>query len=147
VRIHPQFSGDNGGRLFSSEGGRGQSETNNQVARWIDYSNTLDGVTEGLAVFSHAANAHPHRWLTREYGTFGPRREDRRSGKPFTLEQGESLQQRIGILVHRGDVTGGKVKQRYQQYLDGEFDRVTGPGAPAGTDNPATKDSSGRPKP
>jgi hypothetical protein len=121
VRMHPQFSGDNGGRLVNSEGGIGQSQTNNQVARWIDYSNTVEGVTEGLAVFSHPDNPYPHRWLTREYGTFGPRREDQRSGKPFTLKQGDRLQQRVGILVHRGDVDGGKVKQRYQQYIDGDL--------------------------
>ena len=121
IRIHPQFSGDSGGRLINSEGGVGQSQTHNQIARWIDYSNTVDGVTEGLAVFSHTDNKHPHRWLTREYGTFGPRRDDQHSGKPFVLTHGDSLRQRVGILVHSGDVNAGKVKERYQQYIDGKW--------------------------
>ena len=121
IRIHPQFSGDEGGKLINSEGGIGQSQTHNQIATWIDYSNTVDGVTEGLAVFSHTDNKHPHRWLTREYGTFGPRRDDQRSGKPFVLTQGDSLRQRVGILVHSGDVNAGKVKERYQQYIDGDL--------------------------
>jgi hypothetical protein len=118
--MHPQFSGAKGGKLVNSEGGVGQSGTHNQPARWIDYSNTIDGVTEGLAIFSHSQNPHPHRWLTREYGTFGPRRENARSGKPLVLEKDQSLQQRVGILVHRGDVDSGKVARRYEEYLADE---------------------------
>ncbi len=125
VRIHPQFSGNEGGKLFNSEGGVGQAGTHNQPARWIDYSNTVDGVTEGLTIFSHSDNEHPHRWLTREYGTFGPRREDARSGKTFVLTKNQSLRQRVGILVHRGDVDTANIAQRYQEYLqDDLFDRL-----------------------
>ena len=121
VRIHPQFSGDQGGKLINSEGGAGQKETHNQPAHWIDYSNAVEGQTEGLAIFSHSDNPYPHRWLTREYGTFGPRRADDRNGKPFVVGKSESLQQRVGILVHKGDVQSGRVAQRYQQYLEGKL--------------------------
>ncbi|HPM84135.1 MAG TPA: PmoA family protein [Candidatus Anammoximicrobium sp.] len=121
VRIHPQFSGDQGGKLINSEGGIGQKGTHNQPARWIDYSNTIEGQAEGLTIFSHGDNPHPHRWLTREYGTFGPRRADDRNGKPFAVKKGETLQQRVGILVHKGDVQSGRVAERYQQYLDGKL--------------------------
>jgi hypothetical protein len=121
VRMHPQFSGTQGGTLINSAGGTGQAGTHNQPARWIDYFNTVDGVTEGLAIFSHPENTHPHRWLTREYGTFGPRRANERSGQPFVLADGQSLQQRVGILVHRGDVDSGQVAQRYQQYAAGDL--------------------------
>jgi len=121
VRIHPQFSGDQGGKLINSEGGAGQKGTHNQPARWIDYSNTIEGQAEGLTIFSHSDNPHPHRWLTREYGTFGPRRADDRNGKPFAVKTGETLQQRVGILVHTGDVQSGRVAERYQLYLDGKL--------------------------
>lgn len=121
VRIHPQFSGDQGGKLINSEGGVGQKGTHNQPARWIDYSNTIEGQAEGLTMFSHSDNPYPHRWLTREYGTFGPRRADDRNGKPFTVKTGETLQQRVGILVHTGDVQSGRVAERYQLYLDGKL--------------------------
>jgi hypothetical protein len=121
VRIHPQFSGDQGGKLINSEGGAGQKGTHNQPARWIDYSNTIEGQAEGLTIFSHSDNPYPHRWLTREYGTFGPRRADDRNGKPFTVKKGETLQQRVGILVHKGDVESGCVADRYQLYLDGKL--------------------------
>ena len=121
VRIHPQFSGDQGGKLINSEGGVGQKGTHNQPAHWIDYSNTVEGQAEGLTIFSHSDNPYPHRWLTREYGTFGPRRADDRNGKPFTVKKGETLQQRVGILVHTGDVQSGRVAERYQLYLDGKL--------------------------
>jgi hypothetical protein len=119
VRMAPGFSVESGGTMTNSEGAINQKGTHGQVATWLDYSNTVEGVPEGLAVFSHTDNAHPHRWLTRDYGTFGPRRIDERSGKQFTLKQGESLALRVGILVHRGDVEGGKVTERYEKYVAG----------------------------
>ena len=110
-----------GGTITNSEGGVNQKGTHNQVANWVDYSGTVDGETAGLAVFSHRDNQQPHRWLTRDYGTFGPRREDTRSGKPFTVTKGESISQRVGVLVHRGDVKSGSVARRYDQYVAGEL--------------------------
>lgn len=122
IRMNRQFNvQDGGGTITSSEGGVNQKETNGKPARWMDYSCTVEGTTEGLAVFSHPSNGYPHKWLTRDYGTFGPRRVDAKSGKPFTLKKGEKLEQRIGVLVHRGDVVGGKVAERYQEYVSGDL--------------------------
>jgi hypothetical protein len=120
IRMHPRFSGDNGGILTSDTGQAGQEKTNMMFARWIDYSNTVDGTTEGLAVFQWP-DGDEHRWLTREYGCFGPRRPDAQSGKPFVLKKGDTLSQRVGILVHKGDVESGKVAQRYQDYASGRW--------------------------
>jgi hypothetical protein len=117
IRMDPAFSVQQGGTITSSEGGVNQKGTNGKEARWIDYSNTVEDQTEGLAVFSHADNEQPHQWLTRDYGCFGPRRVDARSGKPFVLERGESLKRRVGVLVHRGNVSGGKIAERYEAYV------------------------------
>ena len=121
IRMCTAFSGDQGGTITNSEGGVGQAETNGKEAVWIDYSNTVEGATEGLAIFSHPDNDQPHKWLTREYGCFGPRRIDARSGKPYTLKKGESISRRVGVLVHRGDVKDGRVAERYEAYLKGEL--------------------------
>ncbi len=118
VRMHPQFSGESGGTLVNDRGQQGQSGTHGQVAKWIDYSNTVAGTTEGLALFIFD-EGNEHRWLTREYGTFGPRRPEAYSGSKFNLRVGDSLRGRVGILVHRGDVNSGKVAVRYRQYLEG----------------------------
>ncbi len=121
LRMAPPFSVDQGGTITNSEGGVNQAETNMKVAEWVDYSGTVDGETEGLAVFSHPSNDRPHRWLTRDYGCFGPRRVDAKSGKPFTLARGDSMRRRVGVLVHRGDVTSGKVAERFGRYVRGEM--------------------------
>ena len=91
------------------------------AGRWVDYSNTISGVTEGLTIFSHSQNEYPHQWLTRDYGTFGPRRADAQNGKPFTLGRGKSLDRRVGVLVHRGDVKSGEVARRYTEYVEGKL--------------------------
>ena len=121
IRIAPQFSVDKGGLLVNSEGGEKQAGAQGKVAKWCDYSNTVEGKMEGLAFFSHAENDHPHTWLTRDYGTFGPRRTDAQNGKKFTLKKGESLTRRIGVLVHNGDVKGGKVAERCEEYCKGKL--------------------------
>ena len=117
VRMNSEFSVEGGGRITNSEGGIDQEETNNRVARWVDYSNRVGDEAAGLAIFLHPDHAGPNRWLTRDYGTFGPRRVDARSGKPFTVHKNETISQRVGILVHRGDVSDGTVAQRYRQYI------------------------------
>lgn len=121
VRMHPQFSVNQGGQIANSEGGINQKGTCNFEAHWVDYSNTIGGVAEGLAIFSHGQNEYPHKWLTRDYGTFGPRRPDAQSGKPFTLAKGQSMERRVGVLVHKGDVKTGRVAERYAAYLAGKL--------------------------
>ncbi len=116
LRLDPVWSGEQGGKITSDSGATGQEATNMKPALWIDYSNTVDGETAGVAVFQRPDGLE-RRWLTREYGCFGPRRPDERSGKPFTLASGESLVQRVGVLVHRGDVSTGRVRERYEAYL------------------------------
>jgi hypothetical protein len=108
------------GTITNSEGDVNQKGTVNKPARWCDYSATIDGLSEGLTIFADPQQPPP-RFLTRNYGTFGPRRPDDRSGKPFVLKKGDSLRQRVGILVHSGDVRVGKVSERYQQFAAGKL--------------------------
>jgi hypothetical protein len=118
VCMHPQFSGAQGGTITNDQGQKREQGTHGKVAKWVDYSNTVEGETEGLTVFVYP-DGHEHYWLTREYGTFGPRRADQWNGTKFTLQSGDSLAGRAGILVHRGDVETGRVAERYQQYIQG----------------------------
>lgn len=118
LRVHPQFSVEHGGRLIDDVGRSGQAATNDRYANWMDYSNTVDGVTEGVAVFL-PQDGQWHKWLTRDYGCFGPRRPDAESGTRFSLAKGESLAGRVRIFVHRGDVHDGRVAERYRDYVEG----------------------------
>lgn len=121
LRINSQFSVEGGGTLTDDKGTTGQAATNLRPALWIDYSNTVDGVTEGVAMFQYPDGNAPRKWLTRDYGTFGPRRPDHQSGKPFVLKKGDRLSQRVGVYVHSGDVTSGRVAETYQRYVRGEW--------------------------
>jgi len=140
IRMHPKFAverttvakgkGPKGadktvaqpgtGKITNCEGQVNGKATCMQVARWVDYSGTVDGVTEGLAMFADPAQPPP-RFFTRDYGCFGPRRPDNQSGKPFEVKKGQSLQTRVGVLVHKGDVLSGKVAERYAAYRDGKL--------------------------
>jgi len=120
LRLDTPSSGAGGGVIVSDSGTAGEKATNLQFARWMDYSNAIEGVAEGVAVFQWP-DGKDHRWLTREYGTFGPRRPDDRSGRPFALKKGESIVQRVGVLVHRGDAASGRVRERYESYVRGEY--------------------------
>jgi hypothetical protein len=121
VRMNPEFSVQKGGTMTNSEGGVNQAGTHNKRAYWIDYSNKVGGATEGMAFFLYDRSQPAPLWLTRDYGTFGPRRPNPQNGKPFVLKKGESLKQRVGILVHSGDVKAGQVEKHYQQYADGKL--------------------------
>ncbi|MBI5849856.1 MAG: PmoA family protein [Planctomycetes bacterium] len=118
LRLHPQFSVEHGGALVDDQGRSGQAATNLRHANWVDASASIDGVTEGVAVFL-PQDGEWRKFVTRDYGIIGPRRADARSGKPFVLARGESLGGRVRIFVHRGDATSGKVAARYREYVAG----------------------------
>lgn len=121
VRMNSDFNTNSSAVLVNSEGGIGQAGTHEKPARWVDFARTGMPDAEGLALFSHPSNPQPHTWLTRDYGTFGPRREAARHGKPFTVRKGETISTRCGLLVHKGDVKSGRVAERYQAYADGKL--------------------------
>jgi hypothetical protein len=120
LRLQTRWSGEGGGRLTADHSAIGQEATNLKIAKWIDYSNTVEGETAGVVVFQYP-DGFSHRWLTREYGCFGPRRPDALSGKPFILVPGMALRQRVGVLIHAGDVKGGRVAERYKDYIENRW--------------------------
>jgi hypothetical protein len=122
LRLETRWSGEGGGTIITDTSATGQEATNMKPARWLDYFNTVEGVTEGVAVFQWP-DGKEHRWLTREYGCFGPRRPDEQSGRPFVLKKGEAITQRVGVFVHKGDVKSGRVADRYHGYLEGKWPR------------------------
>lgn len=121
VRMQESFSAAKGAKVTNSEGGETIFGHHDQVAHWVDTSNTVGGVTEGLAIFSHSQNPYPHTWFIHKQGMFGPRRIDSQNGKAFTVAKGESMETRVGILIHKGDAAAGKVAERYADYIAGKL--------------------------
>jgi methane monooxygenase PmoA-like len=118
LRLNSEFAVPGGAKMVADSGPVTEMKSTKVVANWVDYSHAASGKNCGLTMFSHDENAKPHRWLTRDYGTFGPRRIDAKSGKPFTLTRGTSMNRRVGLLIHRGDVDSGQVPQRYTEYIE-----------------------------
>lgn len=116
LRIDRQFAVERGGVLQDDVARRSQGGTDGQYANWIDVScKTADGA-EGVAVFT-PQDGQWRKWLTRDYGTFGPRRPDAQSGRRFTLATGETLQGRVRLYVHHGFADDGRVAARYRDYV------------------------------
>jgi hypothetical protein len=116
LRLEKRWSGENGGKITNDAGAEGEKATNMTFAKWVDYSNAVEGESAGAAVFQYPDWAN-HRWLTREYGCFGPRRPDGVSGRPFVLKKSGAIKQRVGVLVHKGDAKTGRVAERYDAYI------------------------------
>lgn len=124
IRMNDTFSVERGGgKIVNSQGGENQSGTHNRFANWVDYSAPLDGAkaSEGLACFIHPSKNPPHLWLTRDYGTWGPRAPDGFHNTTFTIPKGENYDQRVGLFVHNGDTDTGNVAKRYRSYRDGNL--------------------------
>lgn len=117
LRINTQFSPEGGGTLSDDRGTTGQASTNLKPAKWIDYSNKVDGTTEGVTVFQWPDGGPDRLWLTRDYGTFGPRRPPQQSGVPFTLKRGGSLSQRVGIYVHNGNAAEADLRAMRDKFV------------------------------
>jgi Family of unknown function (DUF6807) len=94
-------------------------------ADWHDYSGTVDGKMVGIAIFDHPKNAPRAAWHTRAYGLMAANPFGRaESGFPalkgqtelVKLAKGDHLKLRYAILVHRGDVKGGKVAEQFAAF-------------------------------
>jgi len=118
IRMNETFNVETGkGTITNSDGKVNQRETDQKPALWVDYSApTADGKMEGLACFIHPSQTESVTWLTRDYGTWGPNRKASQHNATFEVPKGETLVQRVGLLIHNGDVNTGKVAERYLEY-------------------------------
>lgn len=124
IRMNDTFNVQKGdGRIVNSEGGVNQAGTHNKKANWVDYSAPRGegNEWEGIACFIHPSRNPPHLWLTRDYGTWGPRGPEGFHNAQFTIPEDDTYDQRVGLLIHNGNATTGNVARRYQAYKAGEL--------------------------
>jgi hypothetical protein len=113
-----------GGRIATSRG-LTNGKAWGQPAEWVDYSGPVKGQRVGIAMLSHPTNFRPApRWHVRTYGLFAanpfgekdfPRLPDYKQGA-YTIRQGESLQLRYRVVLHRGDEVEGEVAKRFGEF-------------------------------
>jgi hypothetical protein len=112
-----------GGRIVGSGGATGEKECWGKPADWIDYVGPVAGKTVGVAIFDHPGNKPRVRWHVRAYGLFaanpfGSAAFNKANPKSeLTLEPGQTLTLRYGVLIHAGDTKEGKVAERYAEFV------------------------------
>ncbi|MCC6445062.1 MAG: PmoA family protein [Armatimonadetes bacterium] len=114
------------GTITNAVGGVNEGETWGKAAHWCDYSGVLDGVAVGITVFDHPAGfRHPTHWHVRNYGlmtanpfAYAAYYNDPARDGSHILKAGQTLTFRYRLLVHAGDVKGGRVRERYHDFAN-----------------------------
>jgi len=130
VRCAPDLAPTGGGTLESSEGKKGQSNTEGQPARWMALygrrAKLKEDIVEGIAVFCPSKAPHPAfrdcPWFTRDYGNISPTPMNwlrSRGDNPFVLPQGEELHLRYRVVAFGGTPTEAGLNDLWE-----EFDRA-----------------------
>ena len=108
VRVTTPMIEKNGGLIRNSEGGRSAKETFAKEAVWSDYSAELDGRFVGVTLMADPNFFRDSYWHNRDYGLllanpFGRKAYLRRKEqRPTTVDVGDTLKLRFGVLVHSG---------------------------------------------
>lgn len=94
-----------GGRLLDSDGRNGGPNIWGLTSDWCDFSGPLNGKWAGVTVIPHPTNVRKSWWHARDYGLLTANPFGKRSGgdTKLTVEAGDTLRMRFGILVHSSD--------------------------------------------
>ena len=115
------------GKIENAHGGIQEAETWGKRAMWCDYSGPLgESETVGVCMMDHPTNPrYPTHWHVRAYGlmTANPfglhdfyKDPDTHRGD-WTIPAYESRNFNYRVLIHRGDVAGGSVRERYHDFI------------------------------
>jgi hypothetical protein len=128
IRISNQMTEKSGkGKLTNAQGMVGEKKVWGIVSEWCDYSGTIDGKEVGLTIYADPKNPHPTCWHARGYGLMAANPFGRnRAGFPemkgrtdlVTIEKGQGLALRYGILVHDGGVQEGNVAEHFKTFVN-----------------------------
>lgn len=115
------------GTIENSYGGLQEDETWGKRASWCDYSGPVDGSVVGICMMDHPTNPrYPTYWHVRAYGlmTANPfglhdyyKDPDTHRGD-WTIPAYESRNFLYRVLIHRGNVEQGGVRERYHDFIN-----------------------------
>jgi len=123
VRVASSMDGVRGGSIENANGGRGEADCWGKPSAWCDYSGTVEGETLGIAVLNHPENSGGEpRWHVRDYGLMGTNplangAFTNGEPTPFTLSNGQSLNYRYRVYLHRGDAGHSDVAAVYRAFI------------------------------
>ena len=108
IRVNTSLSVERGGTMRDSEGRLNGKEIGGQKADWCDDSGVVDGTRLGITIMCHPENFRPCWMHARDYGLIAANPFGRQAftkGEPsnVTIQPGEQLRLRYGILLHSAD--------------------------------------------
>ncbi len=127
VRVRTDLTEEKGkGKITNADGKSGEKECWGRPSAWCDYSGPIDGKPLGVAILADPGNPYPSCWHARGYGLMAANPFGRdKSGFPamkgktdlVKMAKGDHLKFRYAILLHDGDVKGGKVAECYDRFV------------------------------
>lgn len=122
IRTHPNLRIDRGAHAVNSNGTEGKPIWG-ESAKWVHYSDKIDGEEVGVAVFDHPSNPrHPTTWHAREYGliTANPFGYSHYKGNShdgsMTIQEDGDVTFSYRFLFIRGDHQDANIEKRYRRY-------------------------------
>lgn len=106
---------DGGGRIFNSEGQRGEKDVFRKPARWVDYSGPVTAdATGGITLMDHPSNpGFPTPFHVRNDGWMGV---SLTLDAPITIAPGHPLHLRYGLLIHTKVPTSSQLDQQWRAF-------------------------------
>jgi len=132
IRTHPNLRIDRGAHAVNSNGTTGKPIWG-ESAKWVHYSDRIDGTNVGVALFDHPSNPrYPTTWHARHYGliTANPFGYSFFKGEghngSMTVEAGDSVTFRYRFLFIRGDHDAANIPERFEQWTNVSFSADAG---------------------
>jgi hypothetical protein len=124
VRVATGITELGGGTLRDSEGRTTAAKIWGKTAAWCDYSGRIGDTRVGAALFCHPDNFRPSWMHVRDYGlmtanAFGREAFAKGPESRVTVQPGESLRLRYGVLLHANSSDQPQVDMAaaYDEYL------------------------------
>ena len=124
IRMHYKFRvKDQGAQVINSEGDSGKSVWG-KSAKWITYSNEVEGEKLGISLLDHPDNfRYPTTWHARDYGLVAANAFGLKHFKPeegisgdVTLKKGERLSFSYRLVFHKGGPQEIDTEQLHQDW-------------------------------
>lgn len=124
VRLADPFRERVGGKVVNADGLEKSAQCWGKTSDWVDYYATVDGKTNGVAIFDHPLNFRRSRYHVRDYGLFSispfgnsAYTNGKQPAEELILQPGNSVRLRYAMYFHPGDTAEGKVRDVYNEYL------------------------------
>ncbi|MCB9782465.1 MAG: PmoA family protein [Candidatus Omnitrophica bacterium] len=123
-RVATPMNVKEGGLILDSEGRRNQDEVWGKIAKWCDYSGTIDGNSVGMTLIPNPGNFKPSWFHARDYGVllanpFGRKAYTGGEASAVEIKKGEEFRYRNGVFIYSTEERDDSMPEKgFQAYLN-----------------------------